>query len=205
MGRRLGLGVGRGRRGQACKQGRVASSPPPSSGTRGLIGPGGLKVRGPRALLAPLGLHALLSQPPTRLPLPRAAHPLRAAPLGSARPGRGREVGARTSEPRARPAEPQEGGEQQEAAGPGPPHPAAPSPGPAPSSTCAARCPPARPGAWRGAAPRAARRGGALQRPGAVARDQRGLDWGFQGHASDKQDPESVAPSPACRFGASCA
>lgn len=186
-------GVGRQ---QACEQGRVASSPLPSLGTRGLIAPGGLRDRGPRALLA---------QPPTRPDRTRptllpAAHPLRVAPLGSARLGRGREVGARTSEPPARPAEPQKGGEQQEAAGPGPPHPAAPSPGPAPSSTCAARDPPARPKAWREAAPRATRRGGALLRPAAVARDQSQLDRRLQGSAGYKQDRESVVPSPACRF-----
>lgn len=61
-----------------------------------------------------------------------ATHPLLA---GSARgqPGKGRggEVRTRTSERPARPAEPQAGGEQDKAASPEPPHPAAAAPRPA--------------------------------------------------------------------------
>lgn len=91
MGRRLGLGVGRGRRGQACKQGRVASSPPPSSGTRGLIGPGGLKVRGPRAPLAPArpACPAQSASDPTPAPTGRPPSPRSAAWLGPPRARKG--------------------------------------------------------------------------------------------------------------------
>lgn len=71
--------------------------------------------------------------------------------------GKGK-LGTHTSKRPARPAEPQAGGEQHEAAGPGPPHPGRAElylRGPVP-----AECPTA----WRGAAPpsQAARRGGAL-------------------------------------------
>lgn len=150
VGHRLGLGVAG--RGQACEQGRVASSRLPSSGTWGLSAPGGLRAARPacsRSACTP-GSLSLRPDPRSRRP------PALSAQHSLTRPARGRrrEVGACTSEAPARPAEPQEGGEQQEAAGPGPPHPAAPSPGPAPSSTCAARPPPARPRAWRrGGAP----------------------------------------------------
>lgn len=106
-------------RGEACAQGHSASSPYSQ-----------LRDTGPECAWGPEGRSP---RSPSRLPGPRpnpAAHPLRAAQLGLARPGWGREVGARTSKRPARPAELQaSGGEQHEAADPGPPHPAAPSRG----------------------------------------------------------------------------
>lgn len=152
-----------GRR-EACAQGPATSSVPPSSWTRGLSAQEGQRAARPTCPAQP-------ARParPARAPTGRPPSPRSVTWLGP--PGRGREVGARTSKPPERPAEPQAGGEQEEAAGPGPPHPATRSPGPVRSSTCAARCPPARPGVWRGAVPRQSRRGGALMRPAAVAWD----------------------------------
>lgn len=82
--------------------------------------------------------------------LPSARHPpspsgLRARPAGE---GTGREVRTRTSERPARPAEPQAGSEQDKAASPEPPHPAAAAPRPALApggrrATCTGPSPPA--------------------------------------------------------------
>lgn len=145
---------------------RVTLRLPPtaSSGTRGLSAPGVRRAARP----------ARPAASPARAPNP-AAHPLRAAQLGLARPGWGREVGARTSKHPARPAELQASGEQHEVADPGPPHPAAPSRGRA-ELYLRRPLPAARPGAWRGAVSpsRGARRGGALLLPAAAARGQRG-------------------------------
>lgn len=73
MGHRLRLGVGSGR--PACEQGRVASFPLPSSGTWSL------RAAHPACSRSACTLCSLS--------LPPAAHPLRAAPLDSARPGTG--------------------------------------------------------------------------------------------------------------------
>lgn len=136
-------------RGEACAQGHSASSPYSQLRDTGPECAWGPKGRSPRS--------------PSRLPRPRpnpAAHPLRAAQLGLARPGWGREVGARTSKRPARPAELQASGEQHEAADPGPPHPAAPSRGSA-ELYLRRPLPAARPGAWRGAVSPAAEPDGA--------------------------------------------
>lgn len=85
-------------------------------------------LAGPRGLPGPSDHRGL--PPAPSAPLPAASSGLRARPAGEGT-GRGSgEVGARTSKHPARPAEPQEGGEQEEAAGPEPPHPAATAPRP---------------------------------------------------------------------------
>lgn len=139
-------------RGEACAQGHSASSPYSQ-----------LRDTGPECAWGPEGRSPRSTSSPSRLPGPRpnpAAHPLRAAQLGLARPGWGREVGARTSKRPARPAELQASGEQHKAADPGPPHPAEPSRG---RAELYLRRPllAARPGAWRGAVSPAAEPDGA--------------------------------------------
>lgn len=101
------------------------------------------------------GSFARCALPPARHPLPPRG--LRAQPAGK---GQGRGVRTRTSERPARPAEPQAGDEQGEAAGPEPPHSAAADPRPALAprgrrATCASPSPPAAPthSLARGAAP----------------------------------------------------
>lgn len=125
------LGVSRGGA-HTPAQGRTVSSPPPSPGTSGRGARVGVAARLPGAAWSPERAPTLRWQ------------------ARRGRGGDGKGSWARTSERPARPAEPQAGGEQDEAAGPEPPHPATAAPRPRSHpgggpATCARPSPPRSP------------------------------------------------------------